>query len=427
MGKLRIDKGRDAPRTAVVIYEGSRRSDGGVTSVAHLIRGFEPRDCVVVTSGMTRRAQELREEGYSVYVIPHWRDSVGTVRRAIRFVVSGLELARLVKKECVELVHLNDDRPMEEGWVLLAFSSVPVILNIRDVKPSNSSYGLKWHLAVRHADHVLTLSSEMVQQLSRRLPVCRRQPEAHDGGGSHERRTFLGRGKCTPISYIYSVVTPKKPAAAAEHANSDVESGIAERESGCILYVGAVCPKKGQLAFLECAAQQILDRLDCELIFLGDYDPNTDPYALACLQAARKLRGGERVEFVGHVDDVSKWVEGALLTVLASGWEGLPRAMIESITWGTPVVIFEVTSAREIVERTGCGIVVPHGDYQALADAVYALVEQGGRRLRMSVNGQLCGGELFSHARVADAYRELCRHVAWRGAAGRRECSCTSE
>lgn len=85
-----------------------------------------------------------------------------------------------------------------------------------------------------------------------------------------------------------------------------------------------------------------------------------------------KERGLENVfHFHGFVEDMRVWCQALDLAILVSRREGLARAMIEPLAYGIPVVAFDITSTREILEQHACGIVVPRGDYAHLVVEQY--------------------------------------------------------
>jgi glycosyltransferase involved in cell wall biosynthesis len=81
--------------------------------------------------------------------------------------------------------------------------------------------------------------------------------------------------------------------------------------------------------------------------------------------------------------------------------------MIESLACGTPVVSFDVCSAREILEDHDCGLVIPNRDYQQLVRAIANLAEEDEQRARFAKNGVALAGRLFDPQAVAAKYEQL--------------------
>jgi glycosyltransferase involved in cell wall biosynthesis len=89
------------------------------------------------------------------------------------------------------------------------------------------------------------------------------------------------------------------------------------------------------------------------------------------------------IEWAGHVSDIRKIWERAHIAVLASlGGEGIPMSLMEAAACGRPLVATDVPGCREVAVQNETGLLVPPGDPEKLADALQALVDDAGLRLR---------------------------------------------
>jgi glycosyltransferase involved in cell wall biosynthesis len=104
------------------------------------------------------------------------------------------------------------------------------------------------------------------------------------------------------------------------------------------------------------------------LLLAGDGDQRP-----AHERLARELGVASRVRFLGYRDDVPTLLAAADLTTLASDWEGLPMAVLESMGAGLPFVGTAVDGVREVV-RPGEGALVPANDPDALTGALADLL-----------------------------------------------------
>lgn len=87
---------------------------------------------------------------------------------------------------------------------------------------------------------------------------------------------------------------------------------------------------------------------------------------------AKKLDIEEQVNFVGFSAMPSAWMASADLLVLSSHYEGFGNVLVEAMNVGTPVVATDCKSGpREILENGKYGRLVPIGDAEALAKAMY--------------------------------------------------------
>ncbi len=105
------------------------------------------------------------------------------------------------------------------------------------------------------------------------------------------------------------------------------------------------------------------------LLLLAGDGPNRD----RLLRLRDGLGLADRVQLLGARADVPALLAAADLTTLASDWEGLPVAVLESMAAGRPVVATDVDGVAEVL-RHGGGLLVPPRDPDALGDALTRLL-----------------------------------------------------
>lgn len=88
------------------------------------------------------------------------------------------------------------------------------------------------------------------------------------------------------------------------------------------------------------------------------------------LALARENGIDNRLTMVGDRRDVADLVRAFDVMLVTSRWEGLPRAMIEAMATGVPVVSTAVGGVREVVEDGITGLLAATGDVDGLADGV---------------------------------------------------------
>jgi glycosyltransferase involved in cell wall biosynthesis len=93
--------------------------------------------------------------------------------------------------------------------------------------------------------------------------------------------------------------------------------------------------------------------------------------------------------------------------IVASRNEGLARCMIESLACGTPVVSFDVCSAREILQGHDCGVVVSGGDYDAMVHEIVTLFEAGEVRAELGHRAAEAAKKLFNPPEIISRYEQL--------------------
>jgi len=96
----------------------------------------------------------------------------------------------------------------------------------------------------------------------------------------------------------------------------------------------------------------------------------------------------ERLSFAGFQKAPLPWVAAMDILVLASAKEGLPRAILEAMLLGKPVIASDVVGSRELVRPDVTGLLYPYGDADALARHLQRLLEYPEERRRLGDAGR---------------------------------------
>ena len=124
-------------------------------------------------------------------------------------------------------------------------------------------------------------------------------------------------------------------------------------------------------------------------------------------KAARRLGIARRVRFAGFVDTEEKreMLSRAWVHVLTSPKEGWGIASVEASACGTATVASDSPGLRDTVRHGETGILVPHGDVDALASALARSLEPE-RRDRMGRAARRMA-EHYTWDRAADAFEDM--------------------
>lgn len=153
----------------------------------------------------------------------------------------------------------------------------------------------------------------------------------------------------------------------------------AQREKGLIAFVGRLAPEK-RLDVLVVAAASVPN---ARLLLIGE-GPERERLAR---QAAAT---GVPLELPGTVSntEVPDRLARAEIFALPSAYEGQPKALLEAMACGLPVVGSDVAGIREIVAHGESGLLTPAGDVDALAGALRALSNDPALRERLGLAGR---------------------------------------
>jgi glycosyltransferase involved in cell wall biosynthesis len=118
-----------------------------------------------------------------------------------------------------------------------------------------------------------------------------------------------------------------------------------------------------------------------------------------------------RVTVMGARSDADAFMREIDFLVVPSEWEAFGIVAIEAQASERPVVGFRVDGLPEAVAADETGILVPHHDTTALADAIVRLASDDDLRRRMGAAGRKRVLSLFSaHAmvrRIGDLYAAI--------------------
>jgi glycosyltransferase involved in cell wall biosynthesis len=148
-----------------------------------------------------------------------------------------------------------------------------------------------------------------------------------------------------------------------------------------LLCVARLEPVKNHQMLFQ-ALEILRRRFDVEVWLVGD-GPSQPRY-----EADLRRRGlAASVRFLGYRYDMPELTAAADVAVLTSVKEGIPRALMQAMAVGVPVVATDVLGSREVVVEGKTGFLVPLNDADALADRVSLLLDSPDLRSRMGACG----------------------------------------
>ncbi len=188
------------------------------------------------------------------------------------------------------------------------------------------------------------------------------------------RRLVRMRGVGVDTSYYTSL-----------RASPDEESEVLARlgmppGSRYFVVVAEFTPNKRHADVLRALAR--MEDAEAHVVFAGD-----GPLRASMQDLANQLGLRDRVRFMGFVDDVRPLLRHATAAILASGREGLPRSIMESLAVATPVISSAARGVGELLYPDR-GIVVPVGDVREFARAMDWLLAHPAEARGMGLEGQ---------------------------------------
>lgn len=212
------------------------------------------------------------------------------------------------------------------------------------------------------------------------------------------KATLVGNG------IDFSAITKKVTAGAREKIRK--EFGISE-ETYVIANIARFEPQKGH-DFLLHVIKQLDSQLDRKVaVLLVGIGPDQ-----ARIEAEVKRLGlHDTVYFAGYRQDVPDIFAASDVSVMTSLYEGIPRALMESMALGLPVVATDVPGTRSLIQSGRTGLLAKYNDVPGFSDAIakvltnLALAKQFGSKGKERVLTQ------FNEYAVADRVEEIYSHV----------------
>jgi glycosyltransferase involved in cell wall biosynthesis len=255
--------------------------------------------------------------------------------------------------------------------------------------------------------HVITMhGNEAVLDAWRRRVALRwaaRHSRALVAVSAHTRDT-MGQGLHLAADAI-RVIPNGVPLGTGERVATRRKLGVDDDEV-LILTVGNLRPRKGHVVLLDALGR--VQREGCtvpwQLAIAGD---GRERENLARQAAALGL--AERVQLLGHRDDVPDLQAAADVYAMPSFWEGLPLAVLEAMVAGNAIAASRVGGIPEAIRDGETGLLVRAFDAEALADALRRLLEDPALRRRLGENAARTAAAEYAVGRMADRYERLYR------------------
>ncbi|WP_374264530.1 glycosyltransferase family 4 protein [Zoogloea sp.] len=128
------------------------------------------------------------------------------------------------------------------------------------------------------------------------------------------------------------------------------------------------------------------------------------------IEAAMPRRDDVCVRFLGHRNDVGRFLQGGDMFVFPSLHENLSNALLEGMSFGLPPVAFSVGGNTEVLGNDLSGLIVP-GDVDSFSRAIFRYIEDDVFRREDAASAKERVGRCFSMNlmvnRMFDVYRNV--------------------
>lgn len=295
----------------------------------------------------------------------------------------GMELAKLIQKEDIKLVHAHTPRSALIGAIAASKAGVPFVYHVHSPTGNDSTRRFRnWfnalceRLSIRHATRLITVSPSLQELMI---------SEGFDP---------------ETVSYVANGV-PSVPFD---------ESRTAPNKTWTIGMVALFRPRKGIEVLLEALAKRRAAGDDLRLRAVGPFE--TPEYKREVLDLVESLGIADAIDWTGFTNDVQAELVQMDVMVLPSLFgEGLPMVILEAMAAGVPVVASEVEGIPIAIRNNEDGVLVPANDVAALSDGIAKITSGKLDWMQLRKNSYRRHAESFSDRAMADGLAKIYREI----------------
>lgn len=329
----------------ILILGGNFNNTGGTERVGSLVaNGLSEAGYEIVLASMSCGGKPFFPLNKEIKVTSLFNSPGRTLYRTPRLIY---KIRKLLKDEKIDILIVVET--MSVLFTLPAVIGLPVKHICWEHFNFNSDLGKKGRrlarqLAARYCDSVVTLTE--------------RDKEYWLQGTQHKNQITAIPNPC-PFS---------------------VQDNVYPAHSKTVLAVGRLVNIKGYDLLLQAWLKVIETAPDWQLKIVGEGE---DRASLSQFIIENGL--SDSVELVGNTDNVEQYYESAALFCLSSRFEGFPMVLLETLSFGLPVVSFDCdTGPAEILDGTGSILVKPY-DTDLLAGGLNTLIADVDLRESISI------------------------------------------
>lgn len=342
---------------------------GAETSVFELVNNLDKNKYhpIVILPVRSPLADKLRDIGVAVHFME--LDFKVGLKDFIKYLKFTNELMTFIRKNNIEIIHLNRDLELANVFLAAKLSRAKLIVHIR----GGTWRDIHQKFLLRLCDKIICVSEAMQQMVlkKRRSDIFAKVPP--------KKVTVIPSGRDLEKFRINS-----------DGREFKKEFGI-DSDTSLVGMVAAIDPRKGQDRFLLMAKEVLKQISDVKFVIVGDVYFNFESkffYKQQVLQLCQELGLADKVIFTGYRNDIPQILAALDVFVLPSKNEALGGAAIEAMACGKPVVASAVDGLPEVIGNDDAGVLVNPSDHFELANAVITLVKDKELSRKMGLNAR---------------------------------------
>jgi len=368
---------------------------GSVICLLHMIRGMsrEGYEPYVVIHSELPLAKEFEKYGKLIRMpkreqVRKWSTErppskirvLGWLIRDILFEIlpGAFSLRRIIRKEKIDLVHLNNGLGLDlEGIIAAKLSGIKCVVHERGIR--RLSRISKW--LAKYVDAVICVSNAVHRNLVDQGVTPKKYKTIYDGIDLEEENSIGTKESCRARWGL----PPDLPVVGIV--------GTIQRWKGHHEVISAIKKVKEKIPDIKC------------VIVGGIYDPI---YENELRHLAETLNLKDNIIFLGYQSDTLSVMNAMDVVVHASILpEPFGRVLIEAMSLGKPVIATKAGGPLEIIEDQVSGLLVLPGDSGALAEAIIQLLINPSRTAEMGRSSRERVEKMFPLKSTIEEVRSL--------------------
>lgn len=314
--------------------------------------------------------------------------------RPLQDLAALVALCRLFRVTRPTIVHTHQSKAGIIGRLAAAVTRVPAVVHTVHIAPFVNVGGFRrrFYLA---AEKLCARVTDLF------IPVSKGMRDAYLAEG-------IGHAEMYDVIYSGMPLARFASCAAPPNWRERIGGWAGEARPKIALMLAAFEPRKRQREFLHAVAPRLRARPDICLILAGEGSQRQQ-----CERDAGQLGIASQIRFPGHDRAPQELIALADLCLLTSRREGLPRAVVQYIAGGKPVLLCPLPGIEELVRRDENGVICASSDMEATVAEMFSLLDDD-RRLSLLTAGARATdvsrwNEITMGQRIEAAYQRLLR------------------
>lgn len=290
---------------------------------------------------------------------------------------STVPLAHWLGAKQIDVLNTHSSR---DGWfVALAgrMAGVPLIIRTRHIEVDYRKPWISRHAFTTLADHVLTTSDRIRDNLAEKLRL--------------------------PLSHLTTLPTGIDLDRFRREGSPHPELAKLGKKRKLVGMVSVLRSWKGHKHFIEAGARLLADGLKAEFVITGE-GPQQENITRWIAESGH----ADHFHLLGHTDDVPAVLRSLdVLAIPSYQHEGVPQIGLQALACETPIVGSDVGGIPEIIRPGETGRIFPAQDAAELAAEIRATLNEKKETARMTANGRATVEKRHSRAHMIDVLDDL--------------------